>query len=63
MTYLNPQCAKCMAELHITWCDRVCKNPERTLVDMDKGTHYDTTQEVGEAEHDRFDYLTGQNGT
>jgi hypothetical protein len=67
MTFIHPKCAKCMAERDVFEnmdCDGRCRQvEERTLVDMDKGTHYDTTQEVGEMERDRFDYMTGQKGT
>ena len=33
---------------------------ERTLVDLDKGTHYDKNQEIYQMERESFDYFTGQ---
>jgi len=59
--WLSPKCAVCMAELRMwkkPWCRAKCKRQEeRTLVDMDKGTHHDTSAHVSDMAQERWDYF------
>ena len=64
--WLSPKCAVCMAEYYPCYsalfvqhydCDGHCRKEERTLVDMDKGTHHDTTAHVSDMAQERWDYF------
>ena len=65
MSFTHPKCAACMKEWIEPWCDRSCKDKERSLVEMEL---YDSDlgcaerqerQHIYEMEQDSFDYHTG----